>query len=427
MRMRQAIIDVLAGSIAEEIGIAAGDVLLKVNGEPIEDCIDYETLTADETMTLLVERGGEETEYVIERDMDEPLGLVFAHDLMDTPRGCANRCVFCFVDQLPGGMRDSLYFKDDDWRMSLLTGNYVTFTNVGEAELSRIVKRRASPLYISVHATDPRVRAAMLQHPRAGKMMDQLRFLARGGVSFHAQIVLVPGWNDGDVLQQTMADLFSLAPAARSLAVVPVGLTRCREGLMPLRGVSPQDAHTVIEAVASWQEKCRREAGTSFVFASDEFYLRAGLPLPEEEAYEEYPQLENGVGLIRQFEKEWEEALACWPQGCRAKRATIACGTSVAPVMRRWVSRVPGAENVTVLPVENSYFGTSVTVTGLLTGTDLMAQCAAAQGRLLIARCMLNDNRFLDDVTVEEAAHALGVPVIPVAVGGGALSRALRE
>ena len=302
--MAQEIVSVDEGSLASLAGIRAGDALLRINGETVVDLLDYEALCANGRVRLLVRRGGEETEYDVEKDEYEPLGLNFAQPLMSGMRLCCNKCLFCFVDQLPKHARPSLRLKDDDWRMSLMMGNYVTLTNVSDHELARIIRRHASPLYISVHAMEPQLRSRILGTPRGARLPGQLKKLAEGGIGFHAQAVLCPGLNDGAALEDTIGKLAAMHPAARSLALVPVGLTDHREGLCALHKYTPEEARGVLDIAGRWRERLLKKLGTRFVFPSDEFYLAAGRPLPEDGEYEDYEQIDDGVGMLRLLETE---------------------------------------------------------------------------------------------------------------------------
>ena len=422
--MDQRIREVEPGSIGQELGLEPGDVIASINGEPVVDVVDYLYFSALEELAIEVKpvNGGAPVTVEVEKDSWEPLGLTFDRPMMSPPRGCRNRCLFCFVDQLPPGVRDSLRFKDDDWRMSLMMGNYVTLTNVDDRELERICRRRVSPLYLSVHAADPQLRRRLLGNPKAPDIRKQMERLREAGISFHAQIVLCPGLNDGPALQDTLETLYGLSPACLSVAVVPVGLTRHRK--TPLRPVGQEEARQVLAIMASLQQRARREVGKDFAYASDELYLRAGLPLPPAERYDGYPQIENGVGLWRSFEEEFLAAWQLFP-GARSRRVGLACGVSIAPLMGELLARLPGEARV--YPLENRFFGDSITVTGLLTGGDLLRLREAEVEELLIPRSMLREGErvFLDDRTLEETEAALGKPLRVVDVDGGALFRAL--
>lgn len=410
--------EVVSGSIAEELGVAEGDRLLSVNNEPIADVMDYERLSSGAALELRFE--GEEGEYWadVEKDEAERLGLVFETPLMSPQRSCANHCVFCFVDQLPEGLRPSLYFKDDDWRLSLMTGNYITLTNVSEAEFARILRFKAGPLYISVHATDPDVRGFMLGRKGAAPVMERLGALHSAKIPFHMQIVVCPGVNDGQVLDATLTDLESLRPHARSVAVVPVGLTRFREGLSPLRPFTAAEAGALIDRIGARQERSRAKTGGSFAFLADEFYLKAGRELPPAVHYEDFAQLENGVGMVAWLRQSFEESRRSIGGGAAAPPSlSVATGVLAAPIIRELAESV-GAD-VTVYAVQNRFFGENITVAGLVTGGDIIARLGGRElgERLLIPDCMLRCGEpvFLDDVTLGEVQAALGVPVRAVA------------
>ena len=433
--MAQRIVSVDGGSLAQAAGIRAGDELLRVNGETVVDLLDYEALCADARVRLRVRRGGEETEYDVEKDEYEPLGLNFETPLMSGMRLCCNKCLFCFVDQLPQNARPSLRLKDDDWRMSLMMGNYVTLTNVSDHELDRIIRRHASPLYISVHAMEPGLRSRILGTPRGARLPEQLKRLAGGGIEFHAQAVLCPGLNDGEALADTIEKLAAMHPAARSLALVPVGLTDCREGLHPLHKYTPEEARGVLDIAERWRERLLKKLGTRFVFPSDEFYLAAGRPLPEDGEYEDYEQIDDGVGMLRLLETEFSEAYADLPEERKqpggGKTLLAACGVSAAPFLRQMFAAHPlTGLTVDVRALENGFFGPSVTVSGLLTGGDLVRGLQGAEGAaVLISECMLRDGEqvFLDDMTLEEVSRALKKPVIPVGRRGDEVLSAILE
>ena len=433
--MAQRIVSVDGGSLAQAAGIRAGDELLRVNGETVVDLLDYEALCADARVRLRVRRGGEETEYDVEKDEYEPLGLNFETPLMSGMRLCCNKCLFCFVDQLPQNARPSLRLKDDDWRMSLMMGNYVTLTNVSDHELDRIIRRHASPLYISVHAMEPGLRSRILGTPRGARLPGQLKRLAGGGIEFHAQAVLCPGLNDGEALADTIEKLAAMHPAARSLALVPVGLTDCREGLHPLHKYTPEEARGVLDIAERWRERLLKKLGTRFVFPSDEFYLAAGRPLPEDGEYEDYEQIDDGVGMLRLLETEFSEAYADLPEERKqpggGKTLLAACGVSAAPFLRQMFAAHPlTGLTVDVRALENGFFGPSVTVSGLLTGGDLVRGLRGADGAaVLISACMLRDGEtvFLDDMTLEEVSRALKKPVIPVGRRGDEVLSAILE
>ena len=423
-------------SPADRAGIRAGETLVLVNGEPVIDEIDYQALTAVSRLSLVITgTDGRSRDEFIYKSGWESLGLCLDETTAMKPRRCRNHCLFCFVDQLPDGMRDSLYVKDDDWRLSLMMGNYVTLTNVDDQEFERILKRKASPIFISIHATDPDVRVRLLRNPNAGNILDRMRMLHENGIQFHGQIVLCPGINDGDVLKRTIEDTASLFPSACSLAIVPVGMTCHRGGLAPLKPVDPASAAEIIRIAESYQRRFSRDFGCRFVYPSDEFYCLSGLALPADEEYEDYPQIENGVGMLRLLEKECELASADLPETDlpeqKSVRLIIPTGVSACPFIRKLAERyAPAGTEVEVIPVKNRFFGESITVTGLIVGRDLVdALKEHTFDRVLISETMLRENtdRFLDDMTLEEVRHLIGKPVTVVANSGEAFIRALRD
>lgn len=422
-RDKQRIVAIDAGSPAERAKICVGDCLLGINGQPVLDVIDYEYLTAESTLRLDIEKtDGTVRHIVIRKRDDEPLGLSFATSLMSPVRACHNHCLFCFIDQMPKGVRSSLAFKDDDWRLSFIMGNYVTLTNVSDAEFDRILARHVGPLYVSVHATDPDVRVRMMRNPTAARILERLTALKEAGLRFHAQIVLCPGENDGAILEKTVSDLAALAPEAQSVAIVPVGLTRFREGLYPLRRHTADEARNLIAEVERWQSDFQRRLNTSFVFLSDEWYIRAGLPLPAATHYEEYPQIENGVGLLRLFESDMLDALRDAVPRKSTRRFFAAGGSAAAPFMRQLFTRLqPFGVEITNYAVPNRYFGEQIDVSGLVTGQDLVSALSHQMdgSPLLIPRNMLREREdvFLDGMTLKEASDALRAPILPVRDG----------
>jgi len=414
-------------SPADRHGLRPGDELLLINDEPVLDQVDYQALTLRTRLRLLL-RGpdGAERRVTVIKPAEQPLGLKFDESFALKPMQCRNHCVFCFIDQMPPGMRDTLYVKDDDWRFSLMMGNYITLTNLNDEAFDRLLRRRASPLFISVHATDPDVRYSMMRNPESRRLMERLRQLREHGLKFHCQIVLCPGINDGAVLDDTLGTLMELLPNACSAALVPVGLTRYREKLYPLRDYDEQGANAVIDQAEGWQTRFLEKAQTRFVFPSDEFYCRARRPLPQWDEYEGFPQIENGVGLLRKF----EDALAVRSkQGAEAgekangRRVLVPCGTSIAPVMERWIAQYgPAGINARVIPVTNDFFGSTVTVTGLLTAGDLLPALMPPEGDevLLCANCLRSEgDRFLDDVTLDGFRRALAPKRVTVVKNTG--------
>ena len=411
-------------------GLRVGDAIISINGEPVLDEIDYQALTNRSKLDILVRRAdGREENVRIIKAREAGLGLQLADTLACRPYPCKNKCVFCFIDQMPPGMRKTLYVKDDDWRLSLMMGNYITLTNVDEAEFQRILRRKASPLYISVHSTDPELRVRMMKNPNARFIMDRLHALQDAGLHFHCQIVLCPGYNDGDALRKTLTDLSALYPAAQSAALVPVGLTKFREGLAPVKPFTREQAKAVMHIAYEFQEKLLSEIGTRFVFPSDEMVLIAGERLPAEAEYEGYPQLENGVGLLRKFENGLAAAAKENTLPAVPRRVRIPCGTSIAPVMREWVKTYgPKGVDVTVQPIRNTFFGESVTVTGLITGGDLIEQLKDAdEDEILLCGNTLREegDLFLDDISLGEVRSKLKPKLTVVPNTGANLFQAL--
>lgn len=415
-------------------GLAAvGDELLEINGQRILDVLDYKFYAYDRRLSLLLRRDGEEYRLTVRKAEGGDLGLDFETYLMDAPRSCANACVFCFIDQLPKGMRPSLYFKDDDARLSFLLGNYITLTNLSPREIRRIKELHISPVNVSVHATDPALRRELLQNPRAGECLALMQDFAAAGIVMNCQIVCCPGLNDEEQLQKSMEDLAALYPAVRSVSIVPVGLTRFREGLYPLRPFTPEHAARTLRQVEDFGERCLREKGSRIFFCGDELYLKAGLPLPEDEFYEGYVQLENGVGMLRLMETEFMAAVGLAEDGeIDGLPFSLACGESAAPFFQslfdRARARFPRLDG-RVYAIENRFFGPSINVTGLITGQDLIHQLSGRDlgERLFISQSMLRrqEQDFLDDVTLQEASAALGLPIYPTEADGFALWEAI--
>lgn len=409
------------GSAAQKAGILSGDILLSVNGRNICDVLDYRFAIADEKLEILLHRGPELVTAKIRKEVYDDIGLDFSTPLMDEKKQCSNRCIFCFIDQNPPGMRESIYFKDDDRRLSFLQGSYITLTNLSEDDVARIIEMRTSPLRVSVHTTEPELRVRMLANKNAGSSLDLLKRFAEAGISLECQIVLCRGVNDGEHLVQTMRDLYALSPAVESVSIVPAGLTKHRKGLYPLVQFLPKEAEKVIETVDAFAEKCREETGTRVFYCADELYLLAGKELPGEEYYDGYPQIENGVGLITSMAEEIRYELSEHASEYRKavpEKTAIATGTAAYPFICGFVERakkaIPSLETE-IFPIRNDFFGESITVAGLVTGNDIIRQL---KGRitaktLLLPAVMLRAerDRFLDDVTVEELENALGVQV----------------
>lgn len=413
------IIDVRPSSIAQELGIKKGDKLLSIHGAAVRDILEYKYLTTDEYLELEIQRpNGEVWIYELEKEYDEDIGIIF-DGIIDKPKSCHNKCIFCFIDQLPKGMRETLYFKDDDTRLSFLQGNFVTLTNLSEKEIDRIIRYRISPINVSVHTTDPDLRKMMLSNKNAGKIMDYLERLKEGDIEIKAQIVLCPDINDGKNLDKTIHDLISLYPNLNCLAVVPVGVTKYRENLPHIRVFDRELASAVIEQVEEIQKTCLRDLGTRFVFLSDEFYIISGRDLPGYEEYEGFQQLENGVGLVTLFNKEIEEALKNLQNfDMRKREAVIVTGEYASSFLKDAaaliMSRIENL-NIEVFEIKNDFFGHGVKVSGLITGQDIISQLKgkAIGSSILIPDSMLKKGErvFLDDITVEDVERELAVKV----------------
>lgn len=421
------------GSPAHRAGLREGEVLTAINGHRIVDVLDYKYYSYDASLALTLKDGETERTVALTKDVGEDLGLEFETYLMDRARSCANKCVFCFVDQLPKGMRETLYFKDDDARLSFLLGNYITLTNLSKRELQRICDLHISPINISVHATDPEVRKLLLGSRRGGEIMDIMGRFAEAGIVMNCQIVSCPGLNDGPILQKSMEELAALYPQVKSVSIVPVGVTRHREGLYPLEPYTVEKAAAVVRQVEAFAEQCLEEYDSRIFWCSDEFYIQGELELPEDEYYEEYTQLENGVGMIRLLETECRGACYGAPENIPVEPFSVASGVAVAPYLREIIDsaaeRCHTELDYHLYPIVNHFFGETITVSGLITGQDLIAQLKGKElgTRLLISQTMLRQGEtvFLDDVTVEQVSEALGVPVVPVAQDGFELFEAV--
>ncbi len=431
--MSTVIASVDAGSPAERAGIRAGERLLRVNRHEIADVLDYRFFCYDPVLSVeLGEPDGTARRLRVRKEEGEELGLNFDTYLMDEPRPCSNHCVFCFVDQMPPGMRDTLYFKDDDARLSFLMGNYITLTNLSEREAQRIIDLRISPINVSVQATEPQLRCTLLGNRRADRSLAYMRAFGEAGIEMNGQIVVCPGWNDGEHLRRTIEDLMEIG--FRSCSVVPVGLTKYREGLAKVPPVDAKKAAEIIDTVDEYGEKCLRRFGTRMFFCADELYLKAGRPLPDGAYYEEYQQLENGVGMLRNTMDEFMDALADVTDGA-AESFTIATGVAAAPFIGRLVDaareRFPALDGE-VVAVVNDFFGHSITVSGLVTGQDIIAQLGARErlgARIIIPANMLRHGEgvFLDDVTLDELSAALGRRVQVSETDGWSLAAAIFE
>ena len=405
-----------------------GDALLAINGKRVVDVLDYKFYAYDTRLKVELRRpDGTEYAVTVRKPEGGDLGLDFESYLMDSPRSCANNCVFCFIDQLPPGMRKTMYFKDDDARLSFLLGNYITLTNLSRREIQRIIDLHVSPVNVSVHTMDPALRCRMLKNPRAGESIEIMRRFAENGIVMNCQIVCCPGWNDGEALQYTMEQLAALYPGVHSVSIVPVGLTRFREGLEKLEPFTPEHAAETIDQITAFGDECVKKFGTRIFWCGDELYLEAGRELPPDEFYEEYTQLENGVGMLRLMETEFRSALKLSdaPDGVPF---SIATGVAAAPFFEGLLAlareRYPQLDG-RVYAIENDFFGHSITVAGLITGQDLIRQLKGRElgRRLFISQNMLRREEmdFLDDVTLEDAVKALGLPIYPTEADGFAL------
>lgn len=416
-------------SIAEELGIEIGDRLLKINDRDVDDIIDYLYLLADEYVEVEIEKkNGERWVLEIDKEYYEELGVEFENPIMDKAKSCSNKCVFCFIDQMPVGMRDTLYFKDDDSRLSFLQGNFVTLTNLKQRDLERIVEYRISPLNVSIHTTDPELRQKMLHNRFAGDVLEKLTYLIENGIDVNGQIVLCPGYNDQEALDNTLNDLFALAPALHSIAIVPVGITKHRKGLATLTVFDQASASATIRQVEAKQKLFLEQQNTRFAFLSDEFFMIAEKALPNYDDYEGFIQLENGVGLMRKFERELMTALEL-ENGDDVNYASISLvtGTSAFKFMNEMVALInqkfPNVD-VGVNKIYNDFFGHTITVAGLITAKDIINQLEAntLREKVMIPDVMLRSGErvFLDDLTVEDLEAALKREVLVTKVEGQA-------
>ncbi|MBQ1503769.1 MAG: DUF512 domain-containing protein [Oscillospiraceae bacterium] len=431
------ILSIDADSPALRAKLEPGDEILSIDGHELLDILDLRYYSYDARLKLRVRKAnGREKTVRVRKDEGEPLGVQFEEFLMDKPRHCANRCVFCFIDQMPPGMRESLYFKDDDLRMSFLLGNYITLTNLTERDLARICDMRISPVNVSVHATDPELRVKLLRNPRAGNCFEIMKRLAAHRITMNCQIVLCPDLNDGENLRRTLLDLASLYPAVPSVSIVPVGLTKYREGLYPLKSVSPELAAETIDIVGEIGEMCLEKYGSRVMYCADELFLKAGRPIPDSEYYEDFPQIENGVGMMASMREEVE--IAAQENEKRTFRPfAIATGVAAGSFMRDMVDLLlekcdnKNTKLHAVYSIENTFFGPDVTVAGLLTGGVLRDALKGKElgERLLLPSCMLRygEEVFLDDMTLSELSQALDIPIQIVGPRGADLCAAIFE
>lgn len=424
------------GSIAEELGMEIGDILLSVNSIPVKDIIDYKYLITDEFIVVAIEkRDGEIWEYEIEKEYDEDLGIAFTNPLIDRAKSCRNKCMFCFIDQLPPNMRETLYFKDDDSRLSFLQGNFITLTNMSDEEIQRIIDYRLTPINVSVHTTNPELRIKMLNNKNAGKVYEILQRFNEANLDINCQIVLVPGVNDGRELNRTLDDLAKLYPSIKSVAVVPVGITKYRENLKKIDTFNSTTSNELLELVEGKQKEFKLRLGSRFVFASDEFYALIDKELPNSNEYEGFPQLENGVGLIRSFEDEIDKELGQILEPLiKNKKYILATGTLAYGFMEKMAKRI--AEKfqglqLKVIPITNDFFGHKITVSGLITGQDLLSQLKGYNSfdGIIIPQSMLKKDEeiFLDNYTIKDLTGKLNIPIIPSKVDGKELIDILKN
>ena len=411
--------NVLPGSIAEELEISAGDKLLAINDQEIEDVFDYHFLANEEYLTVLIEKpDGEQWELEIEKEYEEDLGIEFEQGLMDEYRSCRNKCIFCFIDQMPKDMRETLYFKDDDSRLSFLQGNYVTLTNMSDHDIDRIIRYHLEPINVSFQTTNPELRCKMLHNRFAGEALKKVDRLYEGGITMNGQIVLCKGINDGEELERSIRDLMKYAPQLQSISVVPVGLSKYRDGLYPLQPFTKEDAKEVLHIIHKWQKKAYEEFGIHFIHGGDEWYILAEEELPEEERYDGYLQLENGVGMLRLLMNEFEEGYESLNGDERDREVSIATGFLAYPYIQRMADRIMEKypkSKLHVYGIRNDFFGKLITVSGLITGQDLIGQLKGkALGEKLLLPCnmlRIEEQDFLDDVTLQDVKDALQVPV----------------
>ncbi len=414
------ITDVVPRSRAAKAGIRKDDILISINGKEIRDVLDFRFYLADERIILCYERDGKRVEVKILKDIYDDIGLEFETPLMDKKMRCTNKCIFCFIDQLPQGLRESLYFKDDDSRLSFLHGNYITMTNLEKRDIERIIEMHISPVNISVHTTDPELRVKMMKNPHAGEVLSYLDMFYENGITMRAQIVLCRGINDAENLDRTMRDLEKLFPYMESVSIVPAGLTAYRDGLYPLEPFTEEECRNVIEQVTKFSDECFEKHGTRIFFCADEFYVKGGVQLPDYEYWEEFTQIENGVGMLSSFEYELEAALLTLGEEDKKIRREVSVATGEASFAminkcaERIMKRCPEVK-INVYSVKNDFFGGEVTVTGLLTGSDLSKQLKDKNlgEELLLSRTMLRaeGDLFLCGMTPEELSESLNVPV----------------
>ena len=435
MKQEHRVKEVEEGSIAWELGVEPGDVLLQINKHIIEDVFDYHYYVNDEELLVLIRKpNGEEWELEIEKEYEDDLGITFESGLMDEYRSCRNKCMFCFIDQMPPGMRETLYFKDDDSRLSFLQGNYITLTNMSDHDVERIVQYHLEPINVSIHTTNPELRCKMLHNRFAGDALKKIQTLYEGGITMNGQIVLCKGINDGEELERSIRDMVKWMPNLQSVSVVPVGMTKYREGLYPLEPFQKEDAREVLGIIHKWQDKIYQECGTHFIHAGDEWYLLADMEVPEEERYDGYLQLENGVGMMRLLLNEFEEGFQMLTGDDKERHASLATGKLAYPFIKRMAERLtekyPNLD-MHVYCIRNDFFGETITVAGLITGQDLKAQLTGQQlgDRLLLPVSMFRNEEdvFLDDMTISQLEEALQVRIDVVKSSGQDLIDAILQ
>ncbi|MEE0944077.1 MAG: DUF512 domain-containing protein [Clostridia bacterium] len=407
-------------SLASEAGIVAGDIILSINGEAPLDILEYRYLIAEYEVELEIKKKNGDIEIITIENDYEDLGIEFEEGLIDCAQSCHNKCIFCFIDQLPKGMRDTVYFKDDDARLSFLQGNYVTLTNMTDDDIDRLIRMRVSPINISVHTTNPELRAKMLNNRFAGNVFERMKKFAEAGLYMNCQIVLCPNFNDKTELDRTIEDLASLLPYTVSLSVVPVGLTRYRDGLCKIEPFDKESSLAVVKQVEAHQERIYKKHGTRFVYLADEFYLNAGLDVPKSDTYEGFPQIENGVGLIASMLEEFDDAIERLPKTLPKRKVAIATGELASAFIQNLADRIADKTDisVTVFPVRNEFFGGGVDVAGLVVANDIINTVGDLSGfdELLIPDSMLRDGEdiFLDNITLDEISAKLNIKITPV-------------
>ncbi|MBQ7858949.1 MAG: DUF512 domain-containing protein [Faecalibacterium sp.] len=430
--MAVTIYSVDANSAAEQLGLQPGDALLEVDGNPINDMLDYQFYTDSPSFHLSAVRGGCPVSLPVQKAGGQPFGCNFETYLADRQHNCDNHCMFCFIDQLPPGLRDSLYFKDDDERLSFLFGNYITLTNLSDHEINRIIKMHISPVNISVHTTNPELRVRMLANKKGGESLRHLHTLAKAGVAINCQLVLCRGVNDGDELRRSLEDLLALGESIQSIAAVPAGLTDYRQGLYKLTAYDAASSAEVLDILEEYGDRCKQQRGSRVIYPSDEWYLCAGRPVPQDEFYEDYAQLENGVGMWRSFREEFLAELDAPHRLFGEKQIDLVTGTLAAPLIQEMAAELQRQYpmvQVVVHPVKNEFFGGNVSVAGLVTATDIIKQCAGRlQSKTLgVPEVMLRSEKdlFLDSISVEELAQTLGVKVEILPADGAGCAKAL--